>query len=136
MFPAGVVFDPDDEELVFYYLMGKEVYGFSDEGGFRFIRVIKLYDCKPSMLSGLAAESGQDKMFFFTRLRKKYQNGRNVNRQAPGGFWKKTGPPSYVDGIYGPVATKTFTGLLQEGSHYIYSSEDSMAYEGVYASGE
>lgn len=52
MFPAGVVFDPDDEELVFYYLMGKEVYGFSDEGGFRFIRVIKLYDCKPSMLSG------------------------------------------------------------------------------------
>lgn len=102
--PTVAAFIPTDTELVTYHLMNKvsaRSYGELD----RFIKDIELYDYEPSELSSLAYHSGHDKKYFFTRLS---QPARTVNRQAQGGYWRKTGMPSYVNDKDGDaVATKT-----------------------------
>lgn len=102
--PTVAAFIPTDTELVTYHLMNKvsgRGYGELD----RFIKDIELYDYEPSELSSLAYHSGHNKKYFFTRLS---HPARTVNRQAQGGYWRKTGMPSYVNDKDGDaVATKT-----------------------------
>lgn len=58
-----------------------------------------------SFFVALAHETGHQKWYFLSRLR---QQGRNFNRQAPGGFWRKTGSDYYVNDENGrPAAKKT-----------------------------
>lgn len=102
--PTAAVFIPTDTELVSNHLM-KKVFGRSYGELDRFIKDIELYEYEPSELSSLAYDSGHNKKYFFTRLS---HPARTVNRQAQGGYWRKTGMPSYVNDKDGDaVATKT-----------------------------
>lgn len=110
MFPPGIVFSPDEDvEQVFHYLE-KKVRGDNDVE--RFIRTIKLYDYKPSDLKDLAHDSGHEKLYFFTH-HKKFKNGPKIDRQVPGGYWKKTGA-DVADQVKDGQATVTKTSL----AHY------------------
>lgn len=51
MFEHGFVFDSDERQLVFHFLLGK-VSGNTDEPGFSYIREIDLYEHQPSQLPG------------------------------------------------------------------------------------
>ncbi|KAJ4709495.1 NAC domain containing protein [Melia azedarach] len=94
MLEPGMVFDPTDEELVSDFLI-KKASSASQGERFDFIKYIELYQHEPSELRSLAQDSGHEKRYFFTHLEKKYQ-GTNINRQVPGGFWRKTGSPSLI----------------------------------------
>lgn len=48
--PPGVIFEPNDQQLVFSYLM-KKVSGHNHAEGFHFIRDIDIYQHEPSELS-------------------------------------------------------------------------------------
>lgn len=48
-FAPGVVFDPDEKQLVFHYLIGK-LSGNTGEAGFSYIREIDLYQHQPSQI--------------------------------------------------------------------------------------
>lgn len=51
-------------------------------------------------------------MYFFTPLHLK---GKNVVRQVPGGFWRKTGKPDYFEGEDGKrIAEKTSLAYFKE----------------------
>ncbi|KAJ4709483.1 NAC domain protein [Melia azedarach] len=102
-----MVFDPTDEELVSNFLIEKAS-GASEGELSDFIKYIALYQHAPSQLRSLAQDSGHEKWYFFTHLEKKYQQGRNINRQVPGGYWQKTCPPSLIkDKAGNTIAKKT-----------------------------
>lgn len=55
----------------------------------------------------MAHDSGHGKMYFFTR-HKKFKNGPKIDRQAAGGFWRKTGGDIPVESKDGKaIVTKT-----------------------------
>ncbi|KAJ4709489.1 NAC domain-containing protein [Melia azedarach] len=103
--PVGIRFKPNDQVLAGYYLAGK-VYGRTHGPIFQLIREVHVHQCEPSLLSSLTYDFGDGKMYFFTHP----FNRRNAElRHVPGGFWKKTGAPSFVkerDHGKKPIATK------------------------------
>ncbi|KAJ4708949.1 NAC domain protein [Melia azedarach] len=75
---------------------------------FPLIKQVDVYKCEPWLLLKDAHNFGDGIMYFFTALKMKYRTGKNVNRVAGDGFWRKTGNSSYVKGEDGmPIATKT-----------------------------
>ncbi|KAJ4709480.1 NAC domain protein [Melia azedarach] len=104
---VGAKFKPTDEVLARHYLAGK-MSGQTDGPIFPLIKEVDVYKCEPWLLSRDAHNFGDGNMYFFTFLKMKYQNGKNVNRVAGNGFWKITGNSSDVKGEDGmPRITKT-----------------------------
>lgn len=60
----------------------------------------------------LAHDSGHEKLYFFTH-HKKFKKGPKIDRQVPGGYWKKTGA-DVADQVKDGQATVTRTSL----AHY------------------
>ncbi|KAJ4709505.1 NAC domain-containing protein [Melia azedarach] len=98
-FFEGFGFCPDNSEIV-SLLENKEANSTDDEG-FKFILDIKFYNYEPQELSQLSTtNSGNEKMYYFTRL--KFKHGGVINRQTPsGGSWIMTGCSKNIKDKYG-----------------------------------
>nr|XP_016496356.1 PREDICTED: NAC domain-containing protein 72-like [Nicotiana tabacum] len=73
--PQGVRFKPTDEELNSYL---------------RIINELDIYKYDPKELSGFAIKHSEGRMYFFTPLTNKYENGKKIQRKiySDEGFWK------------------------------------------------
>ncbi|GAB4849179.1 hypothetical protein Ancab_003989 [Ancistrocladus abbreviatus] len=92
--PAGFHLDPEDHELISFYLKPK-VY---KQVPPPLIHEVNLYDNDPEFLAATYRPQGKEKWYFFTPRDRKYKNGCRPNRQAANGYWKATmGDTNIVD---------------------------------------
>ncbi|KAJ8449371.1 hypothetical protein Cgig2_002503 [Carnegiea gigantea] len=88
--PRGYKFEPEDEDLITYYLKPKLEH---KELPPNFMHEIELYrpEC-PGLgtLTGTMYEGQDEKWYFFTPRDRKYLKGRRPSRASGAGFWKAT----------------------------------------------
>lgn len=100
----GIKFKPTAEVLIFVYLAGM-VSGSTDGPIFPLIQEVDVYQYEPSKLKSKAHDFGDGKVYFFSRVQKKYKKGSIRERKAKGGFWK-TGKCNPVRGKDGDTGTE------------------------------
>ncbi|XP_019231417.1 PREDICTED: NAC domain-containing protein 72-like [Nicotiana attenuata] len=104
--PQGVIFKPTDEELNLY-LRTKSSDGEILPG---IINELDIYKYDPKELSGFAIKHTEGRMYFFTPLTNKYENGKKVQRKiySDEGFWKASQARSnHTDKNGAIIGTKT-----------------------------
>ncbi|KAJ8438974.1 hypothetical protein Cgig2_018885 [Carnegiea gigantea] len=89
--PTGYRFEPDDEQLLTYYLKPKLEHNQLPPN---FMHEIDLYrpgcpDVNPQCLTAKYA-GHEEKWYFFTPRDRKYPNGKRPNRASGTGYWKAT----------------------------------------------
>ncbi|KAJ4709510.1 NAC domain-containing protein [Melia azedarach] len=98
-FLHGFGFCPNNSEIVTLLSNKEEDSTFNVEG----CTTIKFYDYHPEQLP--PTESGNEKMYYFTRL--KFKHGGVINRQTPsGGSWMMTGCSKNIKDKYGNPSVK------------------------------
>ncbi|KAI5422599.1 hypothetical protein KIW84_045873 [Lathyrus oleraceus] len=92
--PPGSRFNPNDIELIDYYLKQKlqGVHLVPPR-----IQDVDVYKFSPQQLENSYKFKGEDTMYFFTPRSKKYENGQRPDRAVENhGFWKATGKENSV----------------------------------------
>ncbi|CAL5184113.1 unnamed protein product [Lathyrus oleraceus] len=92
--PPGYRFNPNDIELIDYYLKQKlqGVHIVPPR-----IHDVDIYKFSPQQLENSYKFKGEDTMYFFTPRSKKYENGQRPDRAVENhGFWKATGKENSV----------------------------------------
>ncbi|KAI5446873.1 hypothetical protein KIW84_014642 [Lathyrus oleraceus] len=92
--PPGYRFNPNDIELIDYYLKQKlqGVHIVPPR-----IHDVDVYKFSPQQLENSYKFKGEDTMYFFTPRSKKYENGQRPDRAVENhGFWKATGKENSV----------------------------------------
>ncbi|GAV87148.1 NAM domain-containing protein, partial [Cephalotus follicularis] len=102
--PAGYRFYPTDEELLFYYLYERKSKGCIKYSNI--IRDLDVYNYPSEQLRNFAYDNGDNRMYFFASLNKKYENGLRANRRVPGGYWKASQKSQDVKDRYRNRGTK------------------------------
>ncbi|XP_043693713.1 NAC domain-containing protein 17-like [Telopea speciosissima] len=87
--PPGILFDPDDDVLVVYFLKRKicrrRLRG-------NFIGVLDVYNWDPEELpSKSVSKTGDRQWFFFSHRVRRHRNGDRKSRKTKHGYWKVTG---------------------------------------------